>query len=128
MHSVILFDGACHFCNKSVLFIIRRDKSAYFKFASLQSSIGQDLLKKHYLDLNIQSLVLIKNNQVYTQSTAALEISRNLTAPWPLFYILRVVPKYFRNLFYTFIAKHRLKISKSNVCDLSLSKEKSRFL
>ena len=40
-HAIILFDGQCLFCDRSVQFIIARDRRAYFKFAPLQSTAGQ---------------------------------------------------------------------------------------
>jgi predicted DCC family thiol-disulfide oxidoreductase YuxK len=38
---LILFDGQCSLCDSAVQFVFRRDPAAYFKFASLQSSLGQ---------------------------------------------------------------------------------------
>jgi len=40
---VILFDGVCNLCNRTVQFILKRDKQSRFKFASLQN-IPQQLL------------------------------------------------------------------------------------
>lgn len=43
-HPIILFDGQCHFCDQSVQFIIKHDAKGFFKFASQQGEIGQELL------------------------------------------------------------------------------------
>ena len=43
MGAIVLFDGVCNFCNGSVNFIIAHDKAGYFKFAPLQSEIGEEL-------------------------------------------------------------------------------------
>lgn len=48
---IIFFDGVCNLCTGSVLFVIKRDPSRYFRFASLQGNAGQALLaekKTHY--------------------------------------------------------------------------------
>ncbi|HQO31884.1 MAG TPA: DCC1-like thiol-disulfide oxidoreductase family protein, partial [Chitinophagales bacterium] len=37
---VVLFDGVCNFCESSVQFILRHDKTGSLRFASLQSEIG----------------------------------------------------------------------------------------
>ena len=56
---VILFDGICNLCNKSVQFVIRNDAHAIFRFASLQSNTGKQLLQQYGItDERIQSFVL----------------------------------------------------------------------
>ncbi len=46
---VLLFDGACNLCEGVVNFVIRRDPRAHFRFAPLQSEVGQRLLREHAL-------------------------------------------------------------------------------
>ena len=46
---IILFDGVCKICDRSMLFIIKRDPKKKFMFASLKSEIGQSLLNTHCL-------------------------------------------------------------------------------
>ena len=41
---IILFDGVCNLCLGSVKFIIKRDLNDVFRFASIQSSVGEELL------------------------------------------------------------------------------------
>ena len=77
MSAIILFDGVCNFCNGSVNFIIERDPAGYFKFAPLQSEIGEKLLSEHGIDKTVtDSVVLIEDDKAYTHSTAALQIAR----------------------------------------------------
>jgi predicted DCC family thiol-disulfide oxidoreductase YuxK len=76
---IILFDGICNLCNGSVNFVIKRNNKKEIRFAALQSEIAQKLLKDHSLPVDeIQSIILIENSTAYTQSTAALRISRYL--------------------------------------------------
>ena len=61
---IILFDGVCNLCNRSVQYVIRHDPDAIFKFASLQGSTGQQLLKQFGLtDVNMNSFVLIQKHK-----------------------------------------------------------------
>ena len=46
---IILFDGVCNLCNGAVQFIIKNDDKGKFKFASLQSDFGQQILSKNNL-------------------------------------------------------------------------------
>ena len=48
-HPVILFDGVCNLCNASVQYVIKHDKKRLFRFASLQSSFGENVLKQYNL-------------------------------------------------------------------------------
>ncbi|MGI8636542.1 MAG: thiol-disulfide oxidoreductase DCC family protein, partial [Segetibacter sp.] len=72
-HPVILYDGVCNLCNTAVQFVIKRDKKNVFKFASLQSSFGQNFLKKHLMQSStFNSFILGENGKIYSKSTAAL--------------------------------------------------------
>lgn len=43
---ILLFDGHCLLCNGIVHFVIARDPKARFRFASLDSAVGQELIRK----------------------------------------------------------------------------------
>jgi predicted DCC family thiol-disulfide oxidoreductase YuxK len=129
MGAIILFDGVCNFCNSSVQFIIKRDPTGYFKFASLQSETGQQLLKKYGVSKEIDSLIVIEKQSVYIKSSAALQISRKLTGFWGLFSILRVFPPLFRDYLYDLVAKNRYNwFGNSDSCMLPTAEMKKRFL
>lgn len=129
MEKIVLFDGECNFCDRSVQFIIKRDPKGYFKFASLQSDIGKELLKKHHAPNDIDSFVLIENHHCYFKSTAALRVCKNLKGGWKTLYVLLVVPKPIRDLFYGIIAKNRYKwFGKKESCMLPTPEERKRFL
>lgn len=126
---IILFDGICTFCNRSVQFIIHHDPHEHFQFASLQSDIGQSFLKKYSIPLSEDSLVLINQSSYDTQSTAALKITRYLNGLLPLLYIFIIVPRPIRNLVYRYIANNRYKwFGKQTACEIPTTKEKNRFL
>lgn len=129
MPKIILFDGECNFCDRSVQFIIKRDPKGHFKFASLQSDIGKELLNEHKLPKNIDSMVLLDNNHCYVKSSAALRICKNLKGAWKLLYLLLVVPKSFRDLFYEIISCNRYKwFGKKDICHLPSQEIRKRFL
>ncbi|PFJ42796.1 thiol-disulfide oxidoreductase DCC family protein [Bacillus thuringiensis] len=126
---IVLFDGECNFCDRSVQFIIKRDPIGLFKFASLQSDIGKELLNKYNAPNDLSSFVLIENNNCYLKSSAALRVSKNLKGAWKLFYFLLVVPKPLRDYFYSIIAKNRYKwFGKKDSCMLPSPEIRKRFL
>lgn len=91
--------------------------------------MGKELLNKHHVAEDLDSFVLIEGNHCYVKSSAALRVCRNLTGAWKLLYILFVIPKSFRDLFYEFIAKNRYKwFGKKESCKLLSPEERKRFL
>ncbi|MBT2736038.1 thiol-disulfide oxidoreductase DCC family protein [Bacillus sp. ISL-7] len=129
MDRIILFDGVCNLCNNSVKFIIKRDTSGYFKFASLQGETGQRLLKKHSLNYDLNSFVLIEKEKVYIKSSAALRVCSQLGGAWRIFSIFRFLPPLFRDFLYDIVAKNRYKwFGKEESCILPLPNWKQRFL
>ncbi|WP_028391273.1 thiol-disulfide oxidoreductase DCC family protein [Bacillus cihuensis] len=129
MKGIVLFDGECNFCDKSVQFIIKRDPKGYYNFASLQSNIGQELLKKYKLYSNLESFFLIEHDKAYEKSTAALRITKNLSGYWKFLYPLILVPVPFRNWLYRIIAKNRYKwFGKKDQCVIPSPEIRKRFI
>lgn len=128
--AIILFDGVCNLCDKSVQFILKRDKKAYFRFAALQSDEGQERLKELGKDQSsFSSIVLMENGKVYEKSTAALRIARHLSGAWPLLYGFIIVPRFIRDAVYGWIAKNRYRwFGKKNHCMMPKPEWKERFL
>jgi predicted DCC family thiol-disulfide oxidoreductase YuxK len=107
---VVLFDGVCNFCNSSVNFIIRNDKKDYFRFTPLQSEIGIKISEKYNLDSgNLKSVILVDKGKIYTKTTAALRIAKQLSGAWPALYVFIIVPAPIRDVIYNIIAKNRYK-------------------
>lgn len=127
---VILFDGICNLCNSSVQYVIKHDPVALFKFASLQSETGRQLLKEYGLPENsLNSFVLIQDNKAHTRSTAALKVAKKLKGPVKLLYGFIIVPAFIRNWVYTLIAHKRYKwFGKRDECMIPSPSLKTRFL
>lgn len=129
-HAILLFDGVCNFCNGAVNFIIDHDPDGYFKFASLQSEAGQELLKRFKLPTeDFDTMVLIENNAYFNKSTAALRIARHLKGPFALGYAGILIPRLLRDKGYEFIAARRYKwFGKQDQCRLPTPAIRARFL
>jgi predicted DCC family thiol-disulfide oxidoreductase YuxK len=129
-HQIILFDGVCNFCNFWVNFILNRDKNDIFRFTSLQSAMGQELLKKFSLHTNgFETFLLIDGDDHYIKSTAALKILKHLNSFLKILYPLIFLPKFLRDPFYTIVANYRYNIfGKRDVCRVPTDEEKEKFL
>ncbi len=109
-YPVVLFDGVCNLCSTSVQFIISHDRKKQFRFASLQSEIGQKVLKHFNLPSNdLNSFVLLQDGKIYTKSTAALLLAKKFNGLWKLFYVFMIVPRFIRDAVYKFIAHNRYR-------------------
>lgn len=128
--SVILFDGVCNFCNYWVNFIIKHDKQAIFKFASLQSEAGKILSLKYKIDTSIvDSVILIENNQAYIYSDAAIKIAYQLNSFKWIYFLGKMTPRIIRDFIYKFVAKNRYNwFGKKSSCMIPTPELKNRFL
>jgi len=127
---VVLFDGVCNLCNGAVLFIIKRDASSKFVFASLQSDFGRSQLLRFGLDpTKLHSIIVLEDGMIYERSDAALKIASHLAQPWPLFGAFRVFPRFFRDWVYDLIAKNRyMMFGKKETCMIPTPEMKARFV
>ena len=127
---VVLFDGVCNLCNGTVQFIIKRDPSSRFLFASLQSDYGQSQLLKLGLDpTQLHSIITLADGKFHERSDAALKIASGLTQPWPLMGVFKIVPRFLRDAVYNLIAKNRYKMfGKQESCMIPTPDMKAKFL
>lgn len=126
---VILFDGVCNLCNNSVKFIIKNDKCNIFKFAPLQGKYGIKIQNRYNINTTkINSIILIDGENIFTKSSAALRIAKDLRAPFFMFYVFIIIPVFIRNFIYDLIAKNRYKwFGKMESCMIPSNELKSKF-
>ncbi len=130
MTKIILFDGVCNVCNTAIKFINSHDTKDIFRYATLQSTVGQYYLKKFKLPTdNFSSLVLVDSNQYYLSSNAVLRIAKELRGIIKVLYFLIWIPPFIRDPVYSKIAKNRFLISKKlRKCHLPTEEENKKFL
>ncbi|MEW6468099.1 MAG: thiol-disulfide oxidoreductase DCC family protein [Bacteroidota bacterium] len=129
-HPVILFDGVCNLCNRSVSFVIRNDRKGLFRFAALQSEKGRELRKQYGLDkADADSYILIENGKAYLKSTASLRTLRKLRGLYPLLYLFILVPRFIRDAVYDWVARNRYKWwGKRESCMVPSPEIQNRFI
>src|ERR1700693_139433 len=83
-HPILLYDGVCGLCNRLVQFILRRDRKAIFRFASLQSPFSARILARHGArptDLDTVYVVLnheLPGESLLSRSAAAIFVLQQL--------------------------------------------------
>ncbi len=127
---IVLFDGVCNLCQGVVQFIVPRDPDGIFRFASLQSDVGQQLLERCGLPTDeLESIVLIEGEDCYVKSAAVVRIARRLGGVYALLSPFRFVPRPIRDWAYDFVADHRYQwFGKKDRCMMPTGDVQSRFL
>lgn len=128
---IILFDGVCNLCDSLVQYVIKHDKKDVFRFVSLQSDLGQKILKHIGIDtIHIDSIVLYELGiSYYYKSTAALQIAKELGGFFSLVAVFQVFPTSINDFIYDYVAKNRYKwYGKKEECLIPTPELKSKFL
>lgn len=127
---IVIFDGVCNFCNSAVNFIIKRDPDGIFAFTPMQSDLAHELTERFKVqNVSVDTFVLIKNDQCYVFSDAALEIAKDLKGLWFLFNVVKIVPRPIRDAAYKLLARNRYKLfGKTDTCMVPSEEVKSRFV
>jgi predicted DCC family thiol-disulfide oxidoreductase YuxK len=129
-YAVVLFDGTCAFCERSVVFIARRDPQGYFRFGASQTPEAAALLARHGLTRETaRSIILLEGGKAYLRSTATLRIAARLPAPWSWCRALLAVPRPLRDALYRIVAavRHRLA-GRSNACEVPPPEIRERII
>jgi predicted DCC family thiol-disulfide oxidoreductase YuxK len=128
---IILFDGVCNLCNSSVQYIIKQDKKDIFRFVSLQSNLGQKILKHIGINpIHTDSIVLYEPEiSYYYKSTAALHIAKGLSGIFTFTSILTILPTGLLDAIYDYVAINRYKwYGKKEACMIPTPELKAKFL
>jgi predicted DCC family thiol-disulfide oxidoreductase YuxK len=134
-HPVLLYDGVCGLCNRLVQFILRRDRNAIFRFASLQSALAARILTRHGANpTHLDTVYVVVNPELpdeylLSRSDAVLFVLKQLKVFRPLATSLQLFPKPLGNAAYNTIARRRYQIfGRSKTCILPRDQDRSRFL
>jgi predicted DCC family thiol-disulfide oxidoreductase YuxK len=129
-HPIIFFDGHCILCDKTVNWIIKKDKKTLFRFVAIpQNEKFWDSIPKGYALKNANSVMLYDQNGFKTKSSAILHICKKLGLPINLLTLFFIVPPFIRNGIYSFIARNRYKwFGNYEDCLIPDESVKKRFL
>jgi predicted DCC family thiol-disulfide oxidoreductase YuxK len=130
---VMLYDGVCGFCNKSVQFVLDHDRRGTMRFAALQSDFGVAVLERHPELKDIDSVVLLESSagteRVHVRSAAALRLSGYVGGIWGLARVAYIIPRPVRDFFYDLFARYRYRLfGKYDSCLLPPPEVRGRFL
>ena len=127
---VVVFDALCPLCSANARFILRQDRRARFRLASMQGEAGAALYRRFGLDpADPETLILVEGDRLRRDSDAVLAICAALGWPWKLAGLARLVPAFLRDPVYRWIARHRYRLfGRRETCWLPDPALKDRFL
>jgi predicted DCC family thiol-disulfide oxidoreductase YuxK len=132
---VMLYDGVCGFCNKSVKLILDRDRRGTMHFAALQSDFGKAVIARHPELQGVDSVVVLERagetgaERVFVRSTAAMKLAAYLGGGWKLFLAFRILPAPLRDYLYDQFARNRYRLfGKYDTCLLPPPEVRARFI
>tara|TARA_Y100000991_G_C21903290_1_gene319073 strand:- start:179 stop:550 length:372 start_codon:yes stop_codon:yes gene_type:complete len=118
--TILYYDGLCVLCNKSIRFIIDRDRKNQFKIGLLDAFKSED---------KQDSVILVHKGIKYNYSSAVIKSLILLGGIYKLAFLLFILPKSLRDFLYKIIAKNRYKwFGKHNTCPKLPEKWKKRFI
>src|SRR5262245_31737623 len=85
---LILYDGVCGLCNRLLQFLLLHDHRSVFRFAALQSAVGQAFVKQsggnpgELTSFYVFADYEAPTSRALTRSDAALFVAGQLGWPW----------------------------------------------
>jgi predicted DCC family thiol-disulfide oxidoreductase YuxK len=137
---LVIYDGHCGFCNRSIRWFLVRDRRDRLRFAPSESPMVAALLNRHGISTLAPNTILVVESavesagspqeRVFSRSDAVIALLRQLGRPW-LFVgaLLKLIPGPIRNLGYTVVARLRYRIAgRFETCPLPTAEERRHFL
>tara|TARA_B110000263_G_C15290040_1_gene502771 strand:- start:64 stop:486 length:423 start_codon:yes stop_codon:yes gene_type:complete len=122
---VILFDGLCTICNTGIRILNKIPNNSRIIICSMESNKGIEILQSMHVENTPDTIIVIDEDNYYTNSKAIKKIVSTFTGFAIIFKIINIIPNFTINIFYNLIAKNRYKFFKKyEICPLNNSKEK----
>ena len=127
---IVVFDGQCLLCSRSVQLLLRHDRRGVLRFASIQGATGRALLAQAQMQPDkLQTLLLVDGPRVWQQTAALMRIADVLGGPWRLAWLVWLVPAPLRDGLYRLVARNRQRwFGVSTSCMVPPPDLRDRFL
>ena len=115
---LVLYDGTCGLCAKSVRWILRHEADHELKFAPIQGETT-DALRATYpgIPASVDTIILIADGKAH------------LRRPWRWIYAFRWLPGFVLNGFYRLVAALRYRMfGRVDSCEIPSPENRVRFL
>ena len=132
---VILYDGVCGLCHRSVRFLLERDREGAFRFASLSSPVAREVLGRHGINAGPPDTFYavvdfgLATERVLSRSSGVLHALGRLPGWRRLAAAMAYLPQRIRDFAYDLVARHRYRIfGRYDTCPLPEARYRDRFI
>jgi predicted DCC family thiol-disulfide oxidoreductase YuxK len=133
--AVLLYDGVCGLCNRTVQFTLRHDHAGRFRFAPLQGSFARKALARYGKNAgDLDSVYVLADfgrptEKLLARSDAILYVLGTIGGIWRLSALGYLVPRPVRSRVYDFIARRRYRwFGRYDSCVLPAAAQRKRFI
>jgi predicted DCC family thiol-disulfide oxidoreductase YuxK len=126
---MLVYDGSCGFCSRSVQFILRHERRHDLLFVPRDSELGISL-RRTYAAETIESMLWIEAGRVFAASDSVIRAAEYLGGWWSrLGDVASLCPSSLLNLAYKLVATNRRRfMSNPATCLVPTPEQRSRFL
>ncbi|MCZ6727265.1 MAG: DCC1-like thiol-disulfide oxidoreductase family protein [Acidobacteria bacterium] len=131
---LVLFDGICGLCARTVRFVLRHDREGRFVYAPLQGEVAAAVLARHSLASDLETMIYVADfdsptERVFSKSDAILAILDELGGLWSVVAMMRILPRAIRDTVYSLVARYRYAwFGRFETCQLPAPEQRDRFL
>lgn len=126
---LLLYDGSCGFCARSVQFLLRHEGARRdLRFAPLDGATGRRIRSAHPGLQGVDSMVWVEGGRALARSDGVLRAARYLGGGWRVLGVLgEGLPRSLRDGAYRLVASHRHRLA-GPACVVPTAAQRARFL
>ena len=110
LDALMVFDGVCNFCSRSVKIVMAMDRAAVISFAPIQSPLGKALCQSHGLDPdNPTTFLFFDRGAAFEATDGMAALLARLDPPWRWLRGFKVLPRAWRDAVYRLVARNRYR-------------------
>lgn len=132
---LLLYDGVCGLCDRSVQTLLKLDRQGVHRFAPLQSGLAARTLARHGEDAGeLKTVFFLRDfespeERCFKRSRAVIASLIACGGAWKLLWVLWPLPSVVLDLGYRLVARLRYRLfGRSETCRLPRVEERHRFL
>jgi predicted DCC family thiol-disulfide oxidoreductase YuxK len=133
--ALLLYDGVCALCNGVVVFLMKHDRLAKFRYTPLQSALGREVLAGFGIQKMPNGVALLTDaftpqERLLQRSDAVQAALQLLGNPWrTLGKALLLVPRPLREFGYGIVARIRYRLfGRYDICPIPPPEQRRKIL
>ena len=129
--NLVLYDGECGLCDRTVQFLLRHDKKGLLVYAPLQGETARPFVGDNP---QIDTMMLVERlddgtTRIWPRSRGVFRTLAKLGGVWRVLSWLRILPLFLTDFGYRFVARHRIDwFGKVDACRIPDDAVRPRFL